>query len=160
MGYEDDHASVKTVPENEVRSEYSGVRGGGRKSGQTLVARPSMRNPGLGGGGQMPRANTIHRALVGQNQILKVHKAVKKPSVGGRRYQTNIHQSIGSGAHSVSLKAGIRDVGSSSVHTADMRTIYATSQQPQRSQASAHRGFSVASGAFSASGVSAASGAQ
>lgn len=47
-GYEDDHASVKTMPENEVRSEYSGVRGGGRKSGQnTIVARP-LRSVALG----------------------------------------------------------------------------------------------------------------
>ena len=181
MGLEDDRQSVKTMhlgqelhhnqtemntlvrnnQVSDVRSEYSGIRGGGRgnskygASSKPLGAATISAAPLNSAGQPIMRANTIHRALVGQNQLLK-QKGKKRGAVARKSHVTN-------GTASVSLKTEIRatHAGGSTSYPApsgaqDVSRIYSTSsQQPQRSHAGNSRGAAGPSiSATSASNVS------
>lgn len=165
MGLEDDRQSVKTMhvgPDlhhnqtemntlvrnnqvSDVRSEYSGIRGGGRGNSKYGPAKPlgaaTISAAPLNSAGQpIIRANTIHRALVGQNQLMK-QKGKKRGVATRKSHVTN-------GTASVSLKTEIRatHAGGSTTYAGqtgaqDMSRIYSTSsQQPQRSHAVNSRG--------------------
>ena len=144
--YDDDKQSVRTAKNqnehifrgqtiaSDVRSEYSGIRGGGRgKSGYggpVTISHPNNLQT-IGGNGQpMIRANTIHRALMGPNQQLL--KPKKKMKSGTRKNPHGI-------AGTVSMKSDIRQ----GYNQHDMRQVYASgavSNQPQRSVAVNSRG--------------------
>jgi hypothetical protein len=126
MALEDDRQSVKTMQLgqelhhnqtemntlvrnnqiSDVRSEYSGIRGGGRgnskyAAGSKALGSATISAAPLNSAGQpILRANTIHRSLVGQNQLLK-QKGKKRGLVSRKQHVTN-------GSASVSLKTEIR----------------------------------------------------
>lgn len=111
--------------QSDVRSEYSGIRGGGRVNqakGSNYVTLTTNIN-----GQPINRANTIHRALLGPHQQpLRPSGKVKRKTTNGRKNQGN-----------VSLKTEIRGTN---VH--EMNRAYASSNQPQRSHAVNSRGVS------------------
>lgn len=154
MGLEDDRQSVKTMhvgqelqhhqtemntlvrnnQVSDVRSEYSGIRGGGRgnskygPNAKPLGAATISAAPLNSAGQPIMRANTIHRALVGQNQLLK-------PKGKKRGVITRKSNATGATA-SVSLKTEIRAThagGSTAFQgqngTQEISRIYSTSSQ-------------------------------
>ena len=118
----------------DARSEYSGIRGGGRgKVGVSQVGSTiqhlSSYNHQVGHNPMIGRANTIHRTLMVSNQQILKQPKTKKKSTNTRKSQHS---------NGVSLKTEIRGG-----HQQDMRQLY-SSNQPQRSYAS-NRGNSMVS---------------
>lgn len=72
----------KIIAQHEIRSEYSGVRGGGRAHA-TITHPSNILQSSLNA--QPMRPNTIHRALIGANTITLKAPSTKKKSKGNLR---------------------------------------------------------------------------
>lgn len=84
---------VKGYQQSDVRSEYSGARGGGRKTyGQiSAIKQPAVAQTITQPNGQNSlRPNTIHRALVGNNPQISKSKGKRKSAVGNRKNNSNV----------------------------------------------------------------------